>query len=341
MRRGLLLAVALALLFGRASPGYAAGYFDSTVAALKGSNVYVAPLTAGSTADTENDLKQQLNGGDNIALVMLPQAALSEFGDIQTFAKKLDDATGHRLIIGLAIGDSRLGYSTLLPASTASDLMERAVSVSTSVPESLGTFARSVHNWQRQNASAPAAKPQPKPTAKTAPKKTSNSFPWAAIPIGVALGLLGAALLRKILRGSESSNEKERVEFHSTPRQVRQLLDDILQLRSQINDQSLCDIITQIGRDSEAYFRRIENAKNEIEAFKTRLEEIQRILVKYIDVQDNERYYYPHWAKHLQEGRESVVNFAEFLLARIRKESELSMMDYYVDTKILAAQKYR
>jgi len=336
VKRCLLLAIScLAVLLVGTTTAQAAGYLEATTAALKSSLVYVAPGIPGTSSDTASTLQQQLNEGDNIALVMLPQEALAETGDIQTFAKKLDDATAHKRILGLAIGTKLIGYSSLLPASTASDLMDRAVSVSTSVPESLGTFVRNVHSWQRQHPNEPAAKPP----ART--QKKPSGFPWGVIIIAAIIGSILAALARYALRDSSSTNEEENIEFHATPRQVRELLEQILRLRTQIDDSELLrDTITQLCRDSEAYFRRIENAMHEVDAFKAHLEEIQRVLIKYIDVQNNKRYY-SRWTEYMEQGRNSVSDFADFLLARIRRESELSMTDYYVDTKILAAQKYR
>lgn len=159
-----LLLVFLSFLIPRPVQAQTVDYVSLAIEALQSSNVYVAPGTPGTDYNTPSQLSVYLQPNDNIVLVMLPPEALSDT-DILTVAKKIFEGLNNQKIIGLAVGDKLIGYSTQLPSDVVVDLMANARSVSNSPVTALFTFSRNVQLWLIRN-------PQPKPTATPEPTPT-------------------------------------------------------------------------------------------------------------------------------------------------------------------------
>lgn len=308
-------------------------YFDEAVQSLQDSAVYVAPNTEGTDSDTAGIIEQQMFNGDNVVVIMLPEAAREEVGvNLVSFAKRIDEAIGGNHVIGLSVGSDVVAYSSGMPAGTPADLMDRAVSVSTNTSETLITFVRNVHKWQQQHPTASVSQPP----------NESADFPW--LPVGgggVALAVI-AALIAKTFKQSKQRHAEERIKLNS-PDEVSGKLKTLLDFRDQIEDASLRSTITQLVKDVEAYFKRnVSRAdrSNAVSNFKRSLGDLESVLRKYIDVQDNPRFFKTP-AQFLEQGREATEGFAEFVLQSIQQGERPELTQYNVSTDILSAQRYR
>lgn len=315
-----------------ATPASAVSYVDGAVAALKADPVFVAPGTEGTNVDTPAVLRDQLNEGDHILVVMLPSSAKGEIGnDPVGFARQIDQALGGNHIIGLTVGDQAVAYSAALPAGEATDLMKRATSVSTTPSETLVTFIRNVHNWQRQHPEAVASQPPSKP----------GGFPWWGVGafLGALIGLLIALIVQ---RRVASSDTEERPRLRS-PNEVKDLLEQILQLRSQVNNQMVRSLITQIATDTEQYFERQRrfggNLREDTATFQRHLQGLRDVLERYIDVQNNHRYF-DNPLQLMGSGVDAFQGFAEMVLNSIKRGNRKALTEYHVNTDILQAQRY-
>jgi hypothetical protein len=92
--------------------------------------------------------------------------------------------------------------------------------------------------------------------------------------------------------------------------------------------------------DIEKYFKSGSNdKKKDALFFYERLTEVDEVLIKYIEVQDNKRYFYnPN--DLLIRGKESVRDFSTYVLDSIRRGNAADLIDYKVNTNILEAQRY-
>lgn len=310
---------------------------DAVVKGLKRSSVYVAPNVPGTDSDTAGRLGRLLDDKDNIVVVMLPATVLDETETMAGLAKGLDKALGGKVIIGLAVGDSVVGYSTLLPSGVAPDMMNRAQDVATNTVEALGTFVTNIHAWQTQHPKQPASKPAAKVKKKP-----------AGLPFWI-LGLLGglAVIVAILISGARSSKKRAQeetsggsVKFDKAPKSIKELARDILDLRPDIKDATLRDAITEVCRDIEAYFDRYcTDRKKDTTAFQEHLKTVHDILVKYIDIQNNSRYY-ENPSGSMKGGKDGVIGFSKFVLNSIQRGAGASLTDFNVDTDILSAKKY-
>lgn len=305
----------------------AADSTEDTVRALRHSPVYIAPGSPGVTPDTAGVLAASLHGGDNIAIAVLPSTP----SDPRAFAEVVDRGLDGKQIVGIAFGNDFAAASSVLPAGVAVDLMNRAHQVSTGTQETLVTFVRNVHNWQSAHQGEPASKPQ---------KKHDDGSSAGAIFIMLAIGaaLIGAGVTYLLRKGGNAP-----VKFRDSPDDVRKMLKDLLGLREKINDAKVRAMLTSICQDTEAYFSRARKAgvaiDKDVETFREHLESLTKVLDKYIDVQNNGRYYYDE-EKELAKGYRGVEGFAQFALDSCKRSAQRGLMDYNVDTDILDAQRF-
>jgi hypothetical protein len=309
-----------------------ASTLDDAVAALKKSHVYIAPGTEGTDSDTAGELAAQLSKGDNLAIVMLPAGSVS--GDLSGFASTLNQQLGGKLILGLVAGDQVVAYSTLLPVGVAGGLMHSAQNVSTNTVETLSTFIQNVHNWQAQNPNATASKPQKKHSKK------SGGFPVWAIILIVMVGIASViwyALIRSHRRDPISGEEY--MHFRSP---VRDELEKLAELRAQVADPQMQRTLTQICKDVEAYFTRFSsNPENDSGAFRTHLENLNSVVRKYVQIQNDDPRYYDDAQGAMNSARQAVDDFADFVVHSIQRGSRAELTEFHVNTDILSAQRYR
>jgi hypothetical protein len=304
-------------------PAIATDPLNDALAALKQAPVYVAIGTAGTDKDTAGILTRQLTDGDTIVLVMLPASSNTNDSALD-FAKKLSDGLGSGRIIGLAIGSDVVAYAPQLPAGVPSDLMNRAVSVSTTTAETLGTFVRNVHDWQ-------AAHPQPKPADASNQAKDSGLAWWLWLIIVLVLCGIGWFSYDRLW----DKASRRQLKLRYSPRPVRNLLSSLLDLQPRIEDASVRADITQICKDIEYYFRR--NRDVESSMLLHHLENVRKVLVQYIDIQDIPARYARNSQSLLDEGAQAIREFAQFILETARQNNGEPMAEFSVNTEILRA----
>jgi hypothetical protein len=329
-RTALLLSWVVGLLV--AIPAHAQSPIDEAVKSLQDNPVYVAAETEGTTSQTADDLASQLHGGDNILLVMLPATA----GDPTDLAKQIDDATEHKYVIGVAVGDQLAAASAVMPQGTAADLMRRANSISTSNVETLNTFVRNVHSWQAQHPRAKASKP--------VKKKSDGGSSWILfVIIGLILVLAGLFVVLRASKQGYQTNEGL-VQFKRSPEQVRDLLDAIMKMRGDVEDPEVRQLIDTACTNTEEYFRRSSaSGKQEADAqmFVNHLQSVRKVLVQYIDIQNTRRRgYYDNPDQLMESGRSAIAGFNTFVLNSIKRGRSADLTNFKVDTDILTAQRF-
>ncbi len=324
MRRILIFAVGT-LLVGLLSPvaAMADSQVDLAIKELRSSNVYVSPGAPDSNSETAATLGQALTSGDQVALVMLSDSGVSPL----QAAAQIDKATKRKLIIGISAGDQVAGYSKALPEGVASDLMSRANSIASSNVEVLRTFAQLSHKWQHAN---------PEQVKKPPQKKEEGSGLWVIFPI--ILFLMLVAVIGIVLFGGDD----DQIKFRS-PSNVRDELQKIYNQREEINNYSLQETVDSMCRDTEAFFKRSKRSSDhdttaEALGFARQLGSVRQVIDRYIDVQENPRYY-ENPEKALQDGQEAIEAFAEFVLKAVQRNSAAELINL-VDTKILKATRY-
>ncbi len=342
-----LIRVVLVLMVLLAPSSVLAGidYITEAVKAIELSRVYVAPVTEGTDSFTAGKLQARLRADDNIVLVMLPAAAEKELGmTISEIANRLSERLENKRIIGLSVGRKVVGLAPGLPVGVAADQMRRAESVSNDSVTALATFIQNVHIWQAEQQRlnpTPTPRPTPKPIATPAPESSQeNGLPWYLILVGLVGFAIAVSVGNLITRGTTDQTGINRTRFKA-PDQVKDLLAKIVKERDRVNDRELKDALYQMCVDIEKYFSSSSKEKErDALFFKDRLTEVTKVLAKYIEVQQSPRYFYEP-EKELSRGKESIVDFSQYVLDSIRRGHAADLLDYTVNTKILQAQRYR
>lgn len=322
----------------------AGDFITDAVQALQKTSVYVYPGTEGTDIYTAGKLQMMLKNNDSIVLVMLPASAESELEvNPLTIASQLSEKLGNKRIIGLAVGKKVVGYAPILPVGVADDQMRRAQSVSNDPITALGTYAQNIHLWQKDNQrSAPTPTPEPTPTPlspETTQEGGSSLFVWIAFA-----GIAGVVWAWLYITHHPEQSEADRTKFKAPSKsRVGELLTSIAILRPQIQSEQLRQAVTNICRDTEAYFKKYSSdVQRDSTLFENYLDSILEVLTKYLEIQDpNNRRYYRDATQLLQEGEDSVKDFAVYVLDSCQQGSDASLLEYRVKNKIVSAQRYR
>ena len=158
------------------------------------------------------------------------------------------------------------------------------------------------------------------------------------IVLAVIAGGLLVATIYKLMRRPDP----EAVRLKATPKRLEDLLQDILQLRMQIRDSTLRGTIREMCVDIDNYFERycaVDEREDDTSTFGKHLEDVKKVLIKYIDIQDHSRYYSDPEAA-METGYKAVQDFSDFVLRSIQAGNNSSLMTYRVDSGILSAKKY-
>lgn len=288
-------------------------------------SVYVATNVPGADSNTLGVLKTELRKNDNIILVMLPR----DNDEAEAIALEINKGLGGKKIVGLTAGDKAVGYSTLLPSGVAAQLMKRAATVSTTMEETLGTFAQNVHDWQRQHPQAAAAQPT----------KKGGGTSMARVLVFLLLIVIVFVFIASVLLSKKKPKTGDEVQLKKSPDPVRDQLSRLLKSRDRIKDTYLHDTLTQICRDTEAFFQRRKIDESDTSVFEAHLSSLNNVMERYLDIQDNPRYFEDPESL-LNSGEEAAASFAIFVLEAIRRDGRRDLTDFRVDTDILSAQRY-
>ena len=339
MRRLALAFVAsmLSVLSVLSLPAFAAGPVDNAVAALKGAKVYVEPGTPGTTRDSSVKLGTWITPDDHIALIVLPGTAKADSTTVDQLAQIIDDRTGHKYILGLAVGNEYIGLSSLLPTGVASDSMSRAASLANNPVDVLTTYAKIIHSWQSEH---PDAKPESTPQGNDTSSRSWLFLPVALVVVGLALFML----FRIGFWSKTDENGMSSVRFKKTPGSVKDEMNSVLGLRSQLKNPKLVESLTNIGRHTEAYFR---NAKEQPDGTYKNVSDIREgittlksVVSRYIKVQD-EPFYYRGADGLIAEYSGSVYSFERFMLEQVRSANADEEFDFRKMAEILSATDLR
>ena len=333
MKRFIAVALGLIVALSVAIPAAAAATANDIVGALKEAPVYITSGTEGTNSDTAPSLMSKLYENDNIVLVMLPEDSMVVQEDVNELARKISDGLKNEKIVGLAIGTQFAGVASILPSGTATELMNRAKTVSTNSVETLSTFVRNVHDWQ-------SAHPEQVATPKPSKADEPDAFkPWpfaAGFAIGTVIGVI-------ILVNLNRRRVRKRVHY-TAPAELNNPVRELMRSREQLreNDQMRA-AIDLVCRYTETYFKRFPAEKKSTDAiklFNNKLELAQKVVVEYVYTSKN-RDFVTDADDLLARGLESIQGLAETILTSIKDRNNDRLMDYKVNTNILNAQRYR
>lgn len=332
---------------------FADDYLSRATKALERSNVYVEPGTENTTSATDSELAAYLTRNDDIVLVMLPASAQEELGMTPTeIAVQLSLALDDQRIIGLAVGNEVVGYAAFLPDGIAEERMRNADEISYNNPKTaLGTFVNYMHAWQASNPrpAKPTPEPTPEPTPTPRPTPTAQQRAQMEreesrrqmVSFGVIFVATATILIAAYIRHQKKmAMSPDRTKFEA-PDRVSDLLTAIARMRPQVKDKEVQDSLTEILKDIEVYFRKYSsNPQQDARSFENHLRSILDVVIKYVEVQDYQRYYEDP-SGSLAQGKGAIKDFAEYVLKSCKRGSAERLMDYTVNTKILSAQRFR
>lgn len=305
-------------------------YITDVLKALEKNNVYVDPSIDGPDKTVTAKLQKIIKSSSNIVLVVLPDDA-GEEGDIHSIAIEISKKKGTEYIIGISVGNEVLGYAPSLPAGVAADQMKRADSVSNDPVTALFTFSQNMNSWLAKN-------PQPTPTLVYEDGKE----PMRLTPLIMILLISGVSsmfyVLHILIRPKKPDNEKTNFK---APSQIKTLLSEISKSRESIRDDEFKEILQTMCLDIERYFTdESEDKDRDAVSFKERLVDVLEVVQKYVEIQNNQRYFYEPETQ-MRKGKESVRDFSVHVLESIRQGNAAELLDYKVNSNILQAQRYK
>jgi len=323
---GLMLALSVS------SPASASPDVDRIVDALQEASVYVATGTDGTTSDTASTLMEQLRDNDNIVLVMLPEDPTLTTEAASRLADQISNGLDDERIVGVAIGDQFDAAASILPSGTADELMKRADTVSTNSVETLITFARNVHDWQRLNPES------------IAPPATADAGSWFIWVAGVVIVLvIGAGTLITLRVAQRRTHTQVR---YTAPgglnEPIRRLMNQVKRIPE--HDSPMVDAVNNVCRHTEAYFTRLQPQKRHdevaIQAFEKHLSIVQRVVDVYIDSLKNDDYFDDARATR-QDALEAVTALSDSIRQSVKRNNRGLMLEFTMQTKVLSAERYK
>jgi len=355
MRRLIAVAFGLFVALSVAIPASAATSVDTIVGALQKAPVFVVDGTEGTTSDTAATLTGKLDDGDNIVIVMLPADETLSVEDVNALAQKISNGLKDERIVGISVGAQFAGAASILPTGTANDLMNRADTVSTSSAETLITFIRNVHDWQRSN---PDYMPAPTPG-----KAESASPVWPFVAIFAGITILIAIAWIVMVRKTARRRIRARVHY-TAPGNLNDPVKSMMNHREQLEDlkdvfwddynpqfnvvrkesiERMSAAIDLVCRHTEAYFKMFPAEKKSadtISLFDKQLERAQQVVEKYVYACKNHEYV-EQPLDLMKRGHESIEGLSTVILSSIKKGNNDLLMGYKVNTNILSADSYR
>jgi hypothetical protein len=324
-----VLGFASALAIASPSAAFAASYLDEAVQALQTGNVYVSVESQTIDAATKERLIQQTKG-TNIGVVVLPEGARTEAGDIPQFVVNITGQSGKETVI-VAVGKDLEAASRTMSSGSAGKLANDLERSNPSTGDALVKFVTEARSSQPASPSQQNAGPDP----------SGFLIPAAVV---VALGGAGVAYWRR--RNKTSPRSRNTTPVLQAPDTIQELLDTVSQYH--VKDQAMQSNLNQSVIDTEELFKRLKKAKSgEIAQITAKYEEllttVRNILVKYVDVQDNPRYYSAVQrqgatrAELLDYGQKAIAQYAAGVVKNINEAELGSLTDFRVNAKMLEA----
>jgi hypothetical protein len=304
---------------------------------LQGSSVYIAPGTEGTNSDTAAMLERQILESDQIVIVILPSDAESTSEEVQQLTQDIADKLDDSAVVGISIGESYDAASDLLPAGVADELMKKADTVSQSPIDTMSTFIRNVHNWERLHPDQ-VVKTE---TVEVAPSDGINPV----VPIGgVSVLVLSGALITALILRRRRRIPQKRVKY-TAPGVLNDSVSALMRASQsrEIKDTEMAEAIIDVCRHSEAYFNKLSRSDRrdtaQIDAFQSNFERIRRIVDTYGNTVREPEYAPSDPIIIKKKSVEAVNAFAEKILHSVRSKNRELMLDFEVNVKMITAQK--
>lgn len=291
-----VLAATLAALLALVAPAqaYDTDYLNQSRRMLQEAPLFVS-AAAGMTGTADKDAAAAALAGTNVALVILPQAAVTGADDTVALAQQLAQSTNYSSI-GVQAGSYFAVGSRTLSADQAATISQQ-VANQTSITDMATTLAK-------------LAVPQKNPPATPDTEATTSggsAFGTVAI-ILVALLLVSGTVVGGLLL-------RRRTIANSPASQLAVLLREVQQLASHMTSQSLRGVIQHIATDTNALLDRLakySDKSNKADLVRTQqayvelLTSVKVSVERYVDASENPRYY-PN------EGRDAMAEISDGL----------------------------
>ena len=313
------------------TPAFADDYLNSAVQALQGSNVYVSSEVKGIDVGA----LQQVIGSDDIAVVVVPAQAGVANGGTAGFIQSLASQSNHQTYIVL-VGNDLEAASSVLPSGVASKIANTAEGRSSNPNTAIADTVREI-------------KSQATKTVTVQPKQPDEGvgFPAAGVGgIAIATAVIATLVIRKF-RGATSATNRgsQPIKLKASPESVREQLFKLRTNEPLIHDEHIVAKLEDILRDTEAYFARATKrgqkvADKDTANFQRQLEETNRMLDSYLDIQDNTRYY-DQPKELLLDGRKAIDGLAEGVLNAVKRGNTDALLQFQTSTMVLQAERYK
>lgn len=319
-----------------AAPASAADSVEEAIAAMQKGSVYVAKGTEDTTSDTTSIILGYMNSKDHILVVMMPKDSTSLTND--EISIKILGSVKEPSILALYANGQVTAHTNrqYVPSDAANKVMSNASSIAVGPTETITTFVTLVHRYQ-------AAHPEPiTSTGTTTPSSPPDS---SAVPYGVGGGLaIAVAVIATVVLRRKRSNANPYT-LKASPTSVRDQLNRVKELMPRIKNQSVVEQLGSVVNDTEAFFRRSvrsssRDTEREAADFQRKLKDAVVMLEKYVDIQDNPRYF-DHPAQLLASGAEAVDGLATGILNAVKSSNTKSLLDYKVSSDVLSAERYK
>ena len=318
-----------------ATPAFADDYLNSAVQALQSSNIYVSSEVHGIDVGA----LQQVIGSSDIAVVVVPAQAGVGNGGTVGFIQQLASQSNHQTYIVL-VGNDLEAASSVLPSGKASQIANAAEGQSSNPNTALANTIREI-------------KSQAVTTTTTTTKQPDDGggFPAAgyggiSIAVAVIATLITTLLIRKFRGSPRRSVGKpdQPIKLKASPESVREQLFMLRTNMPLISDSHIVSKLEDVIRDTEAYFARAakrgQKTPEDTANFQRKLEEMNKMLTDYVDIQDNTRYY-PEWKELLADGSNAVDGLSEGILGAVQRGNTKALLAYQTSSRILEAERYK
>ncbi|HEX7483982.1 MAG TPA: hypothetical protein VF281_02410 [Candidatus Saccharimonadales bacterium] len=310
------------------------GYLDEAVQGLQASNVYVSVEVQVITAATKEQLIQQTDG-TNIGIVVLPEGARSEIGDLPQFVSQVKSQSNQKTVI-VAVGNDLESSN-----ASASKLANSLEKTSSSTGDALVKFVT-------ETQAAPAGNT---PQTNVGPDVSGYII---AVVVIIALGT-GGAIWRRTKRKpqSESIDDYRQEHENFVPSSIQSLLSDLGQYTIRhnnssvnekfwINDDGMRTTLVKAISDTEELFKRLAPMGTEktMRAYEEGIAKMRFILRKYVDIQNHPDFHAvslnsQEHKKLLQVGKRAVFDYANGVLRDIVANEKGSFQSFLVDSSLI------
>lgn len=304
------------------------------VAALEQGGVYVEPGLSGTNGDTVVYIQGFLHSDDHVVIVMMGQSSMSD----DAIAQEILGSLGGKTVLGLYVNGRTTAYSNWLPTNVVNKAMSDAQAVSSMTPqETLTTYVRLIHQYQ-------VTHPEVFETTTSTETAADNSTSFVPVAVGGGGILLAAAAIFAVVSSRWRKKKAETQQALSfAPSAVRGQLLRIQKLEGSIHSSTMKSRLDTVIADIEEFFKRStrsrgRNTDQEAIVFEQRLSDVVTLLERYIDIQENPRYY-DEPTKLLESALSSIDVLGTHVLQSIKDQNSQRVLEFRVSNELLTTQR--